>query len=135
MYQVILVVRWYLVVQAFALAGLPLCLCLFRHLPDRGYSVSKPFALVVTGWIFWLLGTLGWVHNTAGGIVGALSAGLLLLPSLGAPVSLALLAALNAAAGLLLFASLRRPPWRTAVAAALVAREQTVSVFSVPPPD
>jgi YYY domain-containing protein len=73
MNEAVLVVRWYLVVQAFALAALPLCLWLFRHLPDRGYSVSKPFALVVTGWVFWLLGTLGWVHNTSGGIVIALA--------------------------------------------------------------
>ena len=73
MSQVLLVVRWYLVLQAFASAALPLCLWLFRRLPDRGYSVSKPFALVVTGWVFWLMGTLGWVHNTAGGIVVALA--------------------------------------------------------------
>jgi YYY domain-containing protein len=66
--QVVLALRWYLVVQAFGLAVLPLCLRLFRHLPDRGYGVSKPLGLLLCGWIFWLLVTLGWLRNTTGGI-------------------------------------------------------------------
>jgi YYY domain-containing protein len=70
--QVVLALRWYLVVQAFGLAALPLCLRLFRHLPDRGYGVSKPLGLLLTGWVFWMLVSLGWMHNTAGGILLAL---------------------------------------------------------------
>ncbi len=82
MSQVLLAFRWYLVVQVFGLAALPLCQRLFRHLPDRGYGVSKPLGLLLTGWAFWLLTTFGWTHNTAGGIIVALAllaaAGLLL---------------------------------------------------------
>jgi YYY domain-containing protein len=70
--QVVLALRWYLVVQAFGFASLPLCLRLFRHLPDRGYGVSKSLGLLLTGWVFWMLVTLGWLHNTAGGILLAL---------------------------------------------------------------
>ena len=70
--QAVLALRWYLVVQAFGLAALPLCLRLFRHLPDRGYGVSKPLGLLLAGWVFWMLVTLGWMHNTAGGVVLAL---------------------------------------------------------------
>ncbi|MBN1814529.1 MAG: hypothetical protein JXA14_22000 [Anaerolineae bacterium] len=70
--QVLLALRWYLIVQAFGLAALPLCLRLFRHLPDRGYGVSKPLGLLLTGWVFWMLATLGWLHNTAGGVLLAL---------------------------------------------------------------
>jgi YYY domain-containing protein len=70
--QVVLALRWYLVVQAFGLAAAPLCLRLFRHLPDRGYGVSKPLGLLLAGWLFWLLTTLGWLHNTAGGVLFAL---------------------------------------------------------------
>jgi YYY domain-containing protein len=73
MSQVLLAFRWYLVVQTFGLAALPLCLRLFRHLPDRGYGVSKPLGLLLTGWAFWLLTTFGWTHNTAGGILVALA--------------------------------------------------------------
>jgi YYY domain-containing protein len=70
--QSVLALRWYLIVQAFGLAALPLCLRLFRHLPDRGYGVSKPLGLLLSGWAFWLLATLGWVRNTAGGILVSL---------------------------------------------------------------
>ncbi len=73
MTQVLLALRWYLVVQAFGLAALPLCLALLRHLPDRGYGVSKPLGLLVAGWLFWLLTTFGWTYNTAGGILVALA--------------------------------------------------------------
>ncbi len=73
MSQTLFAFRWYLVVQAFGLAALPLCLRLFRHLPDRGYGVSKPLGLLLAGWAFWLLTTFGWLHNTAGGILVALT--------------------------------------------------------------
>jgi YYY domain-containing protein len=72
MNQVLLAFRWYVAVQVFGLAALPLCLRLFRHLPDRGYGVSKPLGLLVAGWAFWLLTTFGWLHNTAGGILAVL---------------------------------------------------------------
>jgi len=70
--QVVLAFRWYLVIQLFGLAALPLTLSLFRRLPDRGYGVSKPLGLLLTGWVFWMLTTLGWLHNTVGGILVAL---------------------------------------------------------------
>ncbi|MDY6878129.1 MAG: DUF2298 domain-containing protein [Chloroflexota bacterium] len=82
MNQIAFAFRWYLVVQAFGLAALPLCRRLFRHLPDRGYGLSKPLGLLLAGWAFWLLTTFGWLHNTAGGVLAALAllaaAGLLL---------------------------------------------------------
>lgn len=83
--EVILAFRWYCVLQVFGLAALPLCLRLFRALPDRGYSVSKPLGLLLAGWIFWLLTTFGWLHNTVGGILVAIVllviAGVLLRPA------------------------------------------------------
>jgi len=73
MSQVIFAFRWYLVVQIAGLAALPLCLRLFRNLPDRGYGVSKPLGLLLAGWVFWLFVTFGWLHNTSGGILVALA--------------------------------------------------------------
>ena len=72
MSEALLAFRWYLVLQVFGLAALPLAWRLFRHLPDRGYGVSKPLGLLLAGWGFWLLTTFGWTHNTAGGILVAL---------------------------------------------------------------
>ena len=43
-------IRWWLVLQLVALPLLPLCLAMFRRLPDRGYALSKPFALLVNSW-------------------------------------------------------------------------------------
>ena len=83
--QVFSAIRWYFVIQIFGLAALPLCLHLFRYLPDRGYGVSKSVGLLVSGWAFWLLTTFGWTRNTAGGILIALA----LLAVAGAAIHLA----------------------------------------------
>ena len=40
-------IRWWLVLQLVALPLLPLCLAMFRRLPDRGFALSKPFALLM----------------------------------------------------------------------------------------
>lgn len=53
------ILRWWLVVQALALCALPLSLWFFRRMPDRGYSFTKPFALLLTGYGAWLLSMFG----------------------------------------------------------------------------
>lgn len=70
--QVSFALRWYLAVQLFGLAALPLTLRLFRHLPGRGYAFARPLGLLVGGWVFWLLLTFGWLPNTPGSAVAAL---------------------------------------------------------------
>ena len=69
--EIWLAVRWYLAMQVFAVAALPLCLRLFRRLPDRGYGLSKALGLLVGGWVFWILGTAGIAHNTSVGVLVA----------------------------------------------------------------
>jgi YYY domain-containing protein len=59
---------WWLMMQVVGLAALPLCLVLFRRLPDRGYTLSKAFALLLVGYWFWVLNAMHVVPNTAGGI-------------------------------------------------------------------
>lgn len=73
MNEAVFALRWYLVLQLFGLAGLPLALRLFRHLPGRGYAFARPFGLLVGGWLLWLLSTFGWLPNTSGGILAALA--------------------------------------------------------------
>ncbi len=60
--------RWWVMMQVVAIALLPLCLALFRRLPDRGYALSKPFALLFVGYLFWILNVLNVLPNTTGGI-------------------------------------------------------------------
>jgi YYY domain-containing protein len=107
MSQVLFALRWYLVVQVFGLAALPLCLRLFRHLPDHGYGVSKPLGLLLAGWFFWLMTAFGWTHNTAGGILVALT----LLFVAGAVIFLS---------GRLVEQSVGCPPWRTVLATEII---------------
>ena len=53
------------------LAALPLCFQLFRHLPDRGYTFSKALGLLAAGWVFWFLGSVGFLRNDAPGVIFA----------------------------------------------------------------
>ncbi len=64
--------RWWLILQLVGIPLLPLCLALFRRLPDRGYALSKPFGLIFLGYTFWLLNSLHILPNSGGGIVAAL---------------------------------------------------------------
>jgi YYY domain-containing protein len=74
MNQVLLAARWYLALQLFGLAALPLALRIFRHLPGRGYAFARPLGLLIGGWAFWLLLTFGWLPNSAGTILFVLIA-------------------------------------------------------------
>ena len=69
MSDVIAVLIWWILLQAMGLVALPLVFRLLRWLPDRGYSVAKPAGLLLGNYVLWLLGTLGWLRNTEGGIL------------------------------------------------------------------
>ena len=57
--------RWWLILERrSACCLLPLCLALFRRLPDRGYTLSKPFGLLLLGYLFWLLNSLHVLPNS-----------------------------------------------------------------------
>jgi len=60
---------WYLTVTLAGLVALPLTFRFFRHLPDRGYTFARSLGLLVIGWAFWLLGSLGILRNDSGSIV------------------------------------------------------------------
>ncbi len=66
-------VLWYLLVSAAGIAALPLAFHFFPALADRGASVSRALGLLLWGYVFWLLATMGVLVNTAGGILMAFS--------------------------------------------------------------
>jgi YYY domain-containing protein len=66
------VLSWWILVQIFGLAALPLAFRLFQRLPDRGYGVSKALGLLLTSYLFWLLGILGFLRNDTGGMLFSL---------------------------------------------------------------
>ncbi len=69
MTDVVAVLIWWLILQAMGWAALPLLFRLLRWLPDRGYSVAKPAGLLLGNYVLWLLGVLGWLRNTEGGLL------------------------------------------------------------------
>ena len=69
MNEVVTAVLWWLVIQAFGLGALPLAYRLLRWLPDRGYALSKALGVLLVSYLFWLLNTLGFLHNSAGSIL------------------------------------------------------------------
>jgi YYY domain-containing protein len=63
------VISWYLIVAAFGWLAWPLAFRLLPGLADRGYTLSRVLGLLLTGFTFWLLGSLGLLRNTVGGML------------------------------------------------------------------
>ncbi len=62
---------WYLTVTILGLVTFPLAYQLLKHLPDRGYTIARVLGLLIWGYIFWLLGVTGILHNNTGGLLFA----------------------------------------------------------------
>ncbi len=69
--QIISWIAWYFSVTALGLLAFPLLYRLLPNLPDRGYAVSRALGLLLWGFIFWLLASLGILRNDTGGLVFA----------------------------------------------------------------
>lgn len=72
-------ILWYFFISVIGLLAFPLAYQMLRFLPDRGWSLSKPLGLLVSGYSFWLLTTLQVNQNTTGGVL----VGLMILSGLG----------------------------------------------------
>jgi len=59
------VLFWWLVVTIIGVVATPITLRLLRNLPDRGYAFAKPVGLLMTGYLFWLAVSLGFLRNSA----------------------------------------------------------------------
>ena len=64
--------RWWFLLVVIGTLLLPLCLAVFRRLPDRGYALSKPFGLLLLGYVFWLLNSFHILPNDPRGILASL---------------------------------------------------------------
>ena len=60
---------WYLLIAFVGWLAFPLVYHLFPSLPDRGYSFSRVFGLLVWAYIFWLFASLGIAQNDIGGLL------------------------------------------------------------------
>jgi YYY domain-containing protein len=60
---------WYLSITVLSWLTFPLAYALFPALADRGYSLARATGLLVWGYIFWFLTSLGVAQNDLGGLV------------------------------------------------------------------
>ncbi len=69
MQSILPVFLFWLTIQLFALAALPLSGRLLRWLPDRGYALAKPLGLLLVTFGLWLGASFGFLRNSAGGVL------------------------------------------------------------------
>jgi YYY domain-containing protein len=67
------VLLWYVWAQAFALGGSLVASRWLHALPDRGYGLGKPLGLLLGGFAYWMIVTLGFSMNNAGAALMALA--------------------------------------------------------------
>lgn len=65
---------WWVILQLFGLAALPLITRLFSRLPDCGYTFAKTAGLLLVSYVLWLGAVSGVLINDRGGILFALLA-------------------------------------------------------------
>jgi len=64
---------WYIILTLLGWLTFPLAFYLFPALTDRGYTLARTAGLLIWGYLFWLLASLGIAQNDLGGILLALA--------------------------------------------------------------
>ncbi len=64
---------WYLTLTLTGWLAFPLAYRLLPALHDRGYALSRALGLLLWGYIFWLMASLGLTRNTSSGILTAVA--------------------------------------------------------------
>jgi len=65
-------ISWYLTVTFLGWLAFPLAFRLFPALADRGYTLSRALGLLVWGYVFWFLTSIGITQNNVGGLLFSL---------------------------------------------------------------
>ncbi len=60
---------WYLLVTILGWLTFPLAFRLFPALADRGFSLARTFGMLVWGYAFWRMASLGIIQNDSGGLL------------------------------------------------------------------
>ena len=66
-------IKWWGVLFLLGTAVTPLAFSIFKKLPDRGYAFVKMLSLLLVSYLFWFLGSLGFLQNNLGGILLAVA--------------------------------------------------------------
>jgi YYY domain-containing protein len=65
------IISWYFIISLAGWISFPVGFKLLRGLKDRGYAFARPMGLLLWGYIFWLLTSLGILQNSIAGILAA----------------------------------------------------------------
>jgi len=68
----LVVIVWWVALDLIALLALPIAWRLLRPLPDRGLVLARLIGLLLSAYLFWLLVSLGILHNTRANILAVL---------------------------------------------------------------
>ena len=63
---------WLLLMEAIALAALPLAATVLRWLPDRGVVLARPLGLLLVAYVTWLGASSGWWQFSRASVLGSL---------------------------------------------------------------
>src|SRR5512137_1572652 len=63
---------WYITSSLLGWLTFPLVFRLFPALTDRGYSLARAAGILLWGWVFWILASLGILRNDLGGVLFAI---------------------------------------------------------------
>ncbi len=63
---------WYLLISLLGLLAFPVAYKLLPGLADRGYTMARALGLLIWSYVFWLLGSLGFLQNNNAGELFAL---------------------------------------------------------------
>src|SRR5512136_847232 len=63
---------WYLLVSLIGWLTFPLAFQLFPALADRGFSLARALGMLVWGYVFWMMVSLGIIQNDGSGLLLAL---------------------------------------------------------------
>jgi YYY domain-containing protein len=66
-------ISWYFIISLLGWLTFPLTYYLFPALADKGYTLARAAGLLIWGYAFWLLASLGIAQNDKGGILLALA--------------------------------------------------------------
>ena len=62
-------ILWYVLITLLGWVTFPLIFRLMPALADRGYSLSRVLGLLLWGYVFWLMASLGVIKNDIGGLI------------------------------------------------------------------
>ena len=68
MVEVLAWLYWWLIVSIGGLLIWPLTFRMFGDLPDHGYAVTRAAGLLLVGYVFWIMSSLGYLSLTVSGI-------------------------------------------------------------------